>query len=1460
MRIQNEMATRISIDAVGATHSLKGLSDAVRGATNAWKAQVAYQNSVGNSLGAAKAKYEGLGNAIDQQKSKINELRNRQKELNVTNTESVEKYQKYQAEIDKLRSEQTKLDTSTKEGKDRFAELSRQIDDTREAQSKNTGITQKDAEQYLKLDKQISQSENQLRSYEAQQKRAAETVKYYESGLAGLQKSYKQNNEVSKSFTERLKAEGKSASATVNEYKGLQNSLKNLKSQYDIQEKELGQIETASGKTSDAYKKQEIRLNETGKSIAETESKAKSMRGEFNRLQPTGIDRIDKAVVRTRDTTSKLADGAKNAFSRFKNAAIGASIGVATLGAGLIKGAKEASTLQNTYNENTNLLTTSGEKVKNVTKEIAQMQLDGRKYSVQYGESQNNIAKGYQELVKRGYDGRQSLGAMKSILQASKASGDDFSDTMQVTTSTLEAFGMRTNSIAGMMKNTKQVANELAMAADATSTDFKSLGVGMNYVGTSAHTAGLSLGDTASAMGVLSNSGLEAQQAGTGLRKILISLMTPTKGGAKAFEKYGMSIDDFKDKSGKLKPVGQIFDEIGKKVPKGEQANFFHNVFGTTGQNAAAILATNTNELKKVNEQVSGAYKNNYVGKLADKNMKSTQNSIKRFKEAGKAVEIEMGTAMMPALSKAAKAMSKAFDSPDVQKGLKSIAKGIGSVANGAADLIAWIGKNTGKVKAFGIAIASAFAFGKTISMFGKLSRTLQAFGVAARVAAGVSGIGLLVTAVVAIGAALYELYKHNKKFRDFVNGLIKGAKDAYNGVIKWFKNIGKGIGKVWSSISKGASNVWKSVKKAFEPMTRGISKIWDNIKKGASAGWNAIKKVVDFGAKAVKVVALAPLVVAAATIVSIWNRIKKPTMAVWNWMKSFVSGVSKAISRTVSNYFNALKQSVSNIWNAIKNITSAIWNPIKNIIVNVTKSIWSSVKNTFNSMKNGISNIWNSIKDITSNAWNAISGWLGKKVSAISKSVSGVFNGLKNTLSGILDSISNKWHGIWNGMASFFGDIWSNIKSSAKGGINGVIGWLNGGIGGINSVIHTFGGSKNAISKIKKLAKGGSTKGLAMVNDGAGEEAIIKNGKAYKVTGKNALVNFDGNETVIPHEESRMLFGNAIKHYAKGSDNWFSSLTGWVKDKWEGLTNFIKHPLKSLTGIMDKAISKVSGSELVTKLTPALGHGLVNGISSAFKKLLESLKKKHEEEDFGSANNPGGSGVARWTKYIKKAAKAMKVNLTSAGLKKILNTINHESNGNPTVQNNWDINAKLGHPSKGLVQFIDGTFKHYAVKGHNNILSGYDQLLAMFNDRTWFSDLQWSGGWGPTGGRRFANGGIVSSENLYHLAEGNKPEYIIPTDISKRPRAWSLLKEVVEQFAGDAEMNSQSVSQHDNFDELSKKVDVMIDKFDSVLDKMSQVIGGQSIQTQEIKSAGDPTNRYKNDGLKQSILNFQAH
>lgn len=56
-----------------------------------------------------------------------------------------------------------------------------------------------------------------------------------------------------------------------------------------------------------------------------------------------------------------------------------------------------------------------------------------------------------------------------------------------------------------------------------------------------------------------------------------------------------------------------------------------------------------------------------------------------------------------------------------------------------------------------------------------------------------------------------------------------------------------------------------------------------------------------------------------------------------------------------------------------------------------------------------------------------------------------------------------------------------------------------------------------------------------------------------------------------------------------------------------------------------------------------------------------------------------------------------------------------HESGMNPSAVNDWDINAQNGTPSKGLLQFIEPTFRAYSWPGHNDWLNPVDQILAFF-------------------------------------------------------------------------------------------------------------------------------------------------
>jgi SLT domain-containing protein len=59
---------------------------------------------------------------------------------------------------------------------------------------------------------------------------------------------------------------------------------------------------------------------------------------------------------------------------------------------------------------------------------------------------------------------------------------------------------------------------------------------------------------------------------------------------------------------------------------------------------------------------------------------------------------------------------------------------------------------------------------------------------------------------------------------------------------------------------------------------------------------------------------------------------------------------------------------------------------------------------------------------------------------------------------------------------------------------------------------------------------------------------------------------------------------------------------------------------------------------------------------------------------------------------------------------------VQKESGWRADSQNNWDINAKRGHPSKGIAQTIQPTFDKYHIPGHGDIWNPVDNLAAGLN------------------------------------------------------------------------------------------------------------------------------------------------
>lgn len=110
----------------------------------------------------------------------------------------------------------------------------------------------------------------------------------------------------------------------------------------------------------------------------------------------------------------------------------------------------------------------------------------------------------------------------------------------------------------------------------------------------------------------------------------------------------------------------------------------------------------------------------------------------------------------------------------------------------------------------------------------------------------------------------------------------------------------------------------------------------------------------------------------------------------------------------------------------------------------------------------------------------------------------------------------------------------------------------------------------------------------------------------------------------------------------------------------------------------------------------------------------------------------------------------------------RVLRQISSESSGNEkAVQGNiGDINNITGDLAKGLMQTISSTFNANKFPGHGDIFNGYDNLLAALNyaKKTYGPSLSFLGN-----GHGYENGGIINAHGFYEIAEGNRPEMVIP-------------------------------------------------------------------------------------------------
>lgn len=569
-----------------------------------------------------------------------------------------------------------------------------------------------------------------------------------------------------------------------------------------------------------------------------------------------------KAMARAKVETTGVT-GAVNRFGQATkgigghliNAGRSMTAFTAPVAAGFTYGAKKAAELDNSLMHTRNLIRSGGESAAQTAQSMATITANTRKYSDQYGISQQKIANGYRELIKRGYSSKQAIAVMNSELKASIATGDDFSEVTEVSSQVLESFGLRADHVG---RHSKMVLNQLAFAADKTSTGFKDIGIGMSYVGATAKEAGFSVAETSTALGILSDNGLEAEKAGTGLRRAIINLSQAASSIDKdgnVLKKLGIKKEDILDSKGNLKDLATVMGVIHEKtkdMTKPEKSNLFNKLFGTTGQQAGFILTENSKRLGKLTGQVEKAAKNDYIGKLAEKNLKSAQNQFNIFKQQLTNTAMDAARIILPYVTNfmhGVENVIQAFDGLSdgakrfivnsallvaglgpVSLAIGGVLKAVGGLATGAVKVISFFSAwKAGRAEMNALGMATKAPLGGLLKLKGAATTAGTAMEATT---AGTEAAGsafslfnpyvLAAVAALGIGVGAWELWgKKALESRDRTNRWGTDIGSAADTAATKFKNWSTDATVALNDTSSSASTNGKKIEKAFKGMTK---------------------------------------------------------------------------------------------------------------------------------------------------------------------------------------------------------------------------------------------------------------------------------------------------------------------------------------------------------------------------------------------------------------------------------------------------------------------------------------------------------------------------------------------------------------------------------------------------------------------------------------------------------------
>lgn len=205
------------------------------------------------------------------------------------------------------------------------------------------------------------------------------------------------------------------------------------------------------------------------------------------------------------------------------------------------------------------------------------------------------------------------------------------------------------------MGEAARVTDDLYTAVTNANISLTDLAQSISYAGADMATAGVDLRQTAAAIGVLGDMGIQGSMAGTSLanmiRYLQLSLVNQKKKGYNALADLGLSPDEFFDAQGNLIDLYTIYQKFAKAavdLPSRIETPSFFNIFGVRGNRGMLPVLRDIASGRDKMGKILATYDQNIgaVNRLNEERLKTDAGVIDQFESSIENLTVTAGAAL----------------------------------------------------------------------------------------------------------------------------------------------------------------------------------------------------------------------------------------------------------------------------------------------------------------------------------------------------------------------------------------------------------------------------------------------------------------------------------------------------------------------------------------------------------------------------------------------------------------------------------------------------------------------------------------------------------------------------------------------------------------------------------------------------------------------------------------------